>query len=400
MFFIKVLIISPGYHSVTGEHGGAIENLINIFLKYNEGIKDSDEIVVYSAKIDGEVCDKQIYKNTTFRVIDMSTFNRKIKQKIFNRLKKMRVIDVRRIYYRYVIKDIVKKKESQKYDVIIFENGLENICYFRKKIKTNSKVVLHLHNDYLNVESEKSKKILKLFDEVWTVSKFLKKRVDEIDNGKSNVKVLYNTIEFDKFKRCLSEDEKTNIKKELSINKQDFVFIYVGRIMEEKGTLELVHAFNKLNEKYNATKLIVIGGNKSLKNEGYYYDLVKKEACDSVIFTGTIDNNQLYKYYSCSDAQVIPSVCNEAFGLIVLEGMASNVVVIATKTGGIPEIIKNENLLVEKDDLTNNLFNKMEYIYICREKKNDFIRDYSDIMDDFSTENYCKRFKCLLKENR
>ena len=46
---MKILIISPGFHPVTGGHGGAVENLINIYLQENE-TKYNNEITVYSAK--------------------------------------------------------------------------------------------------------------------------------------------------------------------------------------------------------------------------------------------------------------------------------------------------------------------------------------------------------------
>ena len=74
---MNILIISPGFHPVTGGHGGAVENLINIFLQENDE-KYKNNVTVYSAKR-GNSFDKQIYKHTNFRLIDIGTFLYKIK---------------------------------------------------------------------------------------------------------------------------------------------------------------------------------------------------------------------------------------------------------------------------------------------------------------------------------
>lgn len=393
-----MLIISPGYHSVTGNHGGAIENLINIYLKYNDNIKDCNEIVVYSPKISDEEFDNQIYNNTSFRIIDLSSKYRVLKQKIYNQLKKISVIDVRRIYFRYVVKDILKKKENNKYDIIIFENGQENIKYFRKKIKTKSKVVLHLHNDYLNNNCNNGEKILGSFDEIWTVSNFIKNRIEEIQRVPDKVKVLYNTIEYDKFNKIVSNDEKNELRTRYNISEKDFVFIYVGRIMEEKGVLELVQAFNILKQKYNAIKLIIVGGNKSLNNEGEYIESVRKEANGNVIFTGQIDNSDIYRYYSISKVQIIPSKWNEAFGLIALEGIASNLIIIASNSGGLPEVLGNTELLVDNNNLVNELVTKMEYVYKNKEKLEQLKMNYPGIIDKFSEKIFCETMHLLIKK--
>ena len=61
---------------------------------------------------------------------------------------------------------------------------------------------------------------------------------------------------------------------------------------------------------------------------------------DRVIFLGYIEDSKLPEVFRMADIFVLPSVTSEAFGIVVLEAMASGVPVIATNVGGIPEIVK------------------------------------------------------------
>ena len=351
------------------------------------------------AKNKKNMFDKQIYNYSKFRIIDKTKITFRIVQKLLNIINKFKRICLKKNYIRKIVQDIRKRKEQNEYDLIIFENGQNYIEYFRKKIKTNSKIVLHLHNDYLNKETIDGNKIIKSFDEIWTVSKFLKDRVNKIC-CEDKVKVLYNTIDFTCFEKKLSEKEKSQIMDKYNIKKDDYVYIYVGRIMEEKGTLELINAFKVLNELHNNIKLLVVGGNKSLENTGKYIDLVHRSADNNsnIIFTGQVKNTELYKFYEISNIQIIPSLWNEAFGLIALEGIASNLPIICTKVGGLPEILKEYAIYINKDNITKELINKMEYALINKMEINNMIKNYSSIKRQFSVEKYCEKFKILIDE--
>ena len=394
---MKILIISPGYLPITGNHGGAIESLINTYLKHNE--YEKDEITVYTVKNSTECFDRQIYKNTKFRTIDMTKKKFKLEQKLINVVNKFVHSDLTKNYIRLVVKDIVKKHEENYYDLIIFENGQGFIKYFRNKIDTKTRIALHIHNDYLNVDTKDAKKILSLFDEVWTVSKYIKGRVDAIEYRENKVKVLYNTIDYSLFQKELSTEEKEDLIKKYNLD-NDFVFICVGRVMAEKGTLELVKAFTNLNKKYKNIKLFIVGGNKSLKENDSYVEEVHNIAGNNqnIIFTGQVNNAEAYKYYQLADVQIIPSKWNEAFGLIALEGVASNLPIIATNSGGLPEILGDSGIYVDREILVNDLESKMKKILDERDVLKSMVEDYPKIIDKFSKEKYCETFYNLMNK--
>jgi len=395
---MNILIISPGYHTVTGNHGGAIENLINIYLEYNEDVKDN--IIVYTVKTNVNEDDNNLYKYTNFRSIDKTSLRFKVEQKIVSLLYKLKILKCKKNYYRKVIKDLKKRNEVNKYDKIILENGLENIEFLKNKLKSSSKFVLHLHNDYLNVETPNAQKIVELFDEIWCVSDFVKNRVVEISNTPEKVKTISNCIDFEKFKVEINEESKIELRKKLNIKDKDFVFIYVGRIMAEKGTLELVKAFNSINSKYENTKLLVVGGSKGLEKESEYLNKVNFEAKDNknIIFTGQLNNNELVNYYKLANIQVVPSIWNEAFGLIILEGVACNLPIIASSQGGIPEILEDKCLYVNVNSLIHDLIEKMKFSITNYERVKENTLKYDEILKKYSKENYNNRFKELLQK--
>ena len=63
---------------------------------------------------------------------------------------------------------------------------------------------------------------------------------------------------------------------------------------------------------------------------------------------GFINSRKLNKIMSETSVIVIPSVWNEPFGLVAAEAMSSGVALISSNTGGLPEIIRNNGLLINK----------------------------------------------------
>lgn len=395
MTILKVLIITSGFFPITENQGGAVEKLVEYYLNYNE--VEKNEIVAYSVKVSNDKYDKKNYKYTKFKIIDKTKINFKIRRGIYGILNKITKKYIPNAYIREVVKDIKKNKKINYYDYIIFENGQNFIPYFKYKTKTKSKIILHLHNDYLSKETFNGKEIINNCDEVWAISNFIKNRVEEINEKRIKVKVLYNGLDIKAFQKDFSENEKKELRNKLNI-KDEFIFLYTGRLMKEKGVKELIIAFNKINKKYNNLKLLIIGGTKNLTERDSYQAELMKIASNNknIIFTGKVKGDEIYKYYKIANAQVVPSLCNEAFGLILLEGMSAKLPIIATDLGAIPEILGNNGFYVSKDEIIDELIIKMEEVlnYNLNEKE---LKDYENTIKKFSLENYCNNFSNLLK---
>lgn len=400
---MKLLIISSGFYPVTNNMGGAIENLIETYLIENDKTF-KDEITLYSVKTAKSMQEKN-FENTNIRVINKTTIIYKVKQ-ILNLISSKFGRNYKgNTYIKEVIRDLKKKNEINAYDCII----VENIGKFIPIIKrvTDSKVVLHLHNDYLNVDTENGENIVEACDNIWCVSEFICERVRKIiKNGseKNKVKLLYNGIDLSEMKKQLSKEEKENIKRQYNINNDEKVIIYTGRLMPEKGVKELIQAYIELSKEKNDIVLLIAGGARQInKNKNNFINKIhklSKKTKNRVIFTGRIPYKQLYKIYSIADIQVVPSICEEAFGLTVVEGMNYEIPIIVTNSGGIPEIVhKDYELMVNRDlNIIQNLKDKMKYVLDNPEVAENITKEYPNKISKFTNEEYSNNFNILMKQ--
>lgn len=145
-----------------------------------------------------------------------------------------------------------------------------------------------------------------------------------------NIVIIPNGINLKRFQNL---DRERNRKK-LGL-KDEFTIITVARLEKVKGIKYLIKALALLNDKY---KLLIIGNGTEREN---LKSLVKKlKLKNKVSFLGQVPNKKVPKYLSIADCFVLPSL-KEGFGIVVLEAMASEVPVVATRVGGIVDIIEH-----------------------------------------------------------
>lgn len=169
--------------------------------------------------------------------------------------------------------------------------------------------------------------------EIILKNKFTKEsKLKVIANGSSN------GIDTGYFNPLLfSEEENSRLKKELKIQKEDFVFIFVGRIVGDKGVNELIAAFDKLTNEKDTVKLVLVGPFEDeldpLKEKTK--DLIK---CNKKIISVGYQND-VRPYFAISDALVFPSY-REGFPNVVLQAGAMGLPSIVSDINGCNEIIQ------------------------------------------------------------
>lgn len=186
-----------------------------------------------------------------------------------------------------------------------------------------------------------------------------KEKLKVIGNGSSN------GIDTSFFNPDLVKKEtRERLKEELGISEKDFVFIYIGRLVKDKGINELVEAFKSLNQKYPAAKLLLIGNFEKdlypIKNETE----VEIKNNNSIIFAGY--QSDVRAYYAVSDVLTFPSY-REGFPNVPMQASAMGIPSIVTDINGCNEIIEdgvNGFIIPVKD--TKALYDKMEYLFLNR----------------------------------
>lgn len=168
------------------------------------------------------------------------------------------------------------------------------------------------------------------------------------------IKVIYNALPIDNF-----------VIENKTVSNEDTITIFcIGHLIKEKGFQVAIEACKKLHEASIPFKLS-IAGDGVFRND--LEALAKKQLPKgSYEFLGNIINQPYY--LNQSDIVVIPSLWKEAFGYTIVEAMLMKKVVFASKIGGIPEIIDNDELLFETGNnqelsllLKDYYFNKEKY---------------------------------------
>jgi glycosyltransferase involved in cell wall biosynthesis len=213
-------------------------------------------------------------------------------------------------------------------------------------------------------EKGSKKKLLELIEKltysfstfVFTNSNGLYKYI--IDNNyvsKSKLKVIgngsSNGVDVNYFSpTSVSEKEKEKLKLSLGILENDFTFVFVGRIVADKGINELINAFDTISFQNNAIKLLLVGEQESHLDPLNENTLKLISSNKNIIKTGF--QKDIRPFLAVSDALVFPSY-REGFPNVIMQAGAMELPVIATNINGCNEIIVNEKngVLIE---LKNN----------------------------------------------
>ncbi len=146
-------------------------------------------------------------------------------------------------------------------------------------------------------------------------------------------------------------------------------FLFVGRLCEEKGILELVEAYKFYSANTKSPIPLVIIGDGPLKNK--LKDITKNNR--NIIILGKLSQNKLIPYYERALGIFIPSICLENHSLVLLESIYFNKIIIATNRGGNKETLElyPKKILLDvktREELKKKLYEVMKNFDIYREK--------------------------------
>ena len=330
----KVAMILANRSPVPAVRGGATENMITHLIEVNEIVQQLD-LVVYSAYNEEAQSIANTYQHTKVNYYHGNQRWEWLSELPFRFLRKATGGHsyIRTNFVRWCARDIRQKD----FDCVIIEGNYFQTLQLRKA--TTNTLILHMHIDGLNTQTDNGKNILHACAGVIAISEYCKNRIIEIDPAqKDKVHVLKNMIDVQHFTQEGHQAFRDSLRLKHGIEPDDKVFVFCGRVDETKGVKELVEAFIALNDP--TTHLFIIGSSvfKDGKKTAYVRNLEKLAAgYRNIVFFGYIDQAELPKYYSSADISVVPSITQEAAGNVIPESLACGLPVIATKRGGIPE---------------------------------------------------------------
>lgn len=332
---MRIALITASERPIPATKGGATQTMMTHLIDVNEEYEEHHFIIFsyYEPLAYGK---SKKYRHTSFHYYKPNVRKDKL-QSLFWRM--MRKLSAEHVYLRsHYIKWCANIINSEHCDIVILEGQCFHAQYMRQLYK--GPLILHMHIDRLNNELKSTKSIIDCCDGLFAISEFCKRRMTEVvPDAAQKIIVVKNTVDTDKFSRTGRESAALAVRKEAGVKPDQKLISYCGRIVPDKGVLELVKAMALLNDP--KVKLMIIGSSVyagSKKND--YILKVEKEAkkiCGGVLFTGYIEQSKLPDYLSGSDVVVVPSLCLEAAGNVTIEALGCEVPVIASSQGGIPE---------------------------------------------------------------
>ena len=167
-------------------------------------------------------------------------------------------------------------------------------------------------------------------DGVTAVSKFLKRATIETFDF-DEIEVIPNFICSEHYKRL----EGSPLHEELAPNGEKLL-THVSNFRAVKRPIDCVEIFAKVKEQGENARLVMVGDGP--ERSATYYRAEQLNVLDDVIFVGKQAN--ISDYLGVSDIFLLPSEL-ESFGLAALEAQACELPVIATRIGGIPEVVND-----------------------------------------------------------
>jgi glycosyltransferase involved in cell wall biosynthesis len=281
-----------------------------------------------------------------------------------------------RLYYREYFSQVARDLTVSRPDIVHLPQQMQFASLFKRAVP-GLKVVVHIHQDELaKLDRPLLRRDLPDVDAVATVSEFVTTGGRaRLPGMAARIHTVGNGVDVLRFR------PEAGARCTLPGHGRPLRLLYVGRIAPDKGVHLLMDAFDRLIREGVDLELTLIGkpgllpydllsrllggdehalaavrvfyghslrswlAKEILGRGGSYADALRmrlsRAAAARVRFLGTVPQPRLISEYRAADVLVLPSVWQESYGLPVAEAMACGVPVLASASGGVPELIED-----------------------------------------------------------
>ena len=392
---MKIAILTCGMLPIPAVQGGAVENLIDFYLEYNN-IHKLHDMTIYSPWDPKVKTHPALASDVNhYHYVDVTSIRARIARRIYS-------YSHHNEYYNYFIEYYFEKVyahlKKHDFDLIILENCVGYTYKLSQRGYQN--LILHLHNELLHSQSRYHDVIFDSLKKILTVSDYIKNRVSSIQSS-PKIQTIHNGIDLSKFRK---NESSSLTRKEMGFSDDDFVMIYSGRINKEKGVSELIDAMLLLKD-YPKIKLMIIGGSffGNTNHEDEFICSLKeksKKIENKIVFTGFIPYNRMPDYLQIAEIAVLPSIWDDPFPTTELEAQAMGLPIITTVRGGIPEEVSERNaILLETDEhFVDNLAAAILDLYEHPEKREKMSLAGLERANLFDKDTFAKNFFAALED--
>ncbi len=287
--------------------------------------------------------------------------------------RRKRPIFATRWFHPFYIEHIARDLSREHWDIIHITAIPPFVISLRHHNPT-SKIIIHMHTLWLSqFDPAIVRRYLQAADFVLTVSDFVTDAFRaSFPDQSARCQTLHNGADVE---RLIAESAGR-----ISAPIDQPHLLFVGRVSPEKGVHVLIEAFRQVAARCPKAELHIVGGTQAI---GYHYlipmdddpivralarfyhpitkrdrylpalrAMIPDELRQQVRIHGSVPNDELKNHLSQATAFISSSVWSEPFSMALIEGLASGVPVVSTRSGGSAELIEDgvNGLLVERND--------------------------------------------------
>ena len=240
------------------------------------------------------------------------------------------------------------KKEGVNYDVVVAHDWLSIMGGVTVKKESDLPLVFHVHStekgrtlgNGSSVVSNIELRGAKMADMIITVSYAMKDELIQLGFPKDKIEVAYNGVDPQKYDpQSVSSEQVRKIKAFYGLKDDDFMILFLGRLVGVKGVDKLIMAMPHVLSKIPNARLVIVGVGDQ---QEYLINLTRTMRLNEYVrfrFDFIPEEERILHYAAC-DVAVFPSYY-EPFGIVALEAMSMEkpVVVGAAGVSGMREIV-------------------------------------------------------------
>lgn len=205
--------------------------------------------------------------------------------------------------------------------------------------------------------------------------------------------IIPNAMDSSSFLNCtISEEELNLVKKQWGIKADDIVFLFLGRIGEEKRVEELLDVCLRVIESNARVKVMFVGAGPALQS----LERRCRDVSDKVIFTGYVPWNQVHSYYQLGDVFITASL-SEMHSMTIIEALMSGLPIIARRDSSFLDTVfpeKNGYLADTDEEMDGYMLSLAD----DEKKRLEFSKKSIEISKGFSVETFGARTVAFYKK--
>jgi len=180
-----------------------------------------------------------------------------------------------------------------------------------------------------------------------TTSQDVQKRLERLGGDSDKILVLHNGIDVPLFQRGIQHSN--HFVEQYGWPPESVILGMTGQMIEAKGHLDLIEAVQQLHKDYPNVRLVIGGKQEASFYQRLISEVENRDLSDTIVFSGWQED--IRDFYSDIDIFVLPSRHDEGFGLVVAQAMAMGLPVVATRSGGVSEVVEDRvtGFLIKKN---------------------------------------------------